>query len=40
MAQDLLQEADQNFQEQMWIEWQNTKTKGLDAVLSFIEYNS
>ncbi|WP_289664970.1 hypothetical protein [Flavobacterium panacagri] len=37
MAQDLLQEADQNFQEQMWLEWQNTKTKGLDAVLSFIE---
>lgn len=37
MAQDLLTEADQNFQEQMWITWQNTKTKGLDAVLSFIE---
>lgn len=40
MAQDLLEQADQNFDEVMWIEWQNTKTKGLDAVLSFIENNS
>lgn len=37
MAQGLLAEADQNFQEQMWITWQNTKAKGLDSVMSFIE---
>ncbi|MFH7019137.1 hypothetical protein [Flavobacterium sp. FlaQc-47] len=40
MVQDLLEESDEVFNEEMWITWQNTKTKGLDAVLSFIEYNS
>ncbi|PBI90987.1 hypothetical protein BSF41_16930 [Flavobacterium sp. ACN2] len=40
MAQDLLEEAEHNFNEQMWLEWQNTKTKGLDAALSFINNNS
>lgn len=40
MAQDLLEEADHNFNEQMWLEWQNIKTKGLDAALSFIENHS
>ncbi|MBE8724242.1 hypothetical protein [Flavobacterium hungaricum] len=40
MVQDLLEQADQNLDELMWIEWQNVKTKGLDAVMSFIENNS
>ncbi|MBF7091747.1 hypothetical protein IUY40_09350 [Flavobacterium sp. ALJ2] len=37
MVQDILAESDEVFNEHMWISWQNTKTKGLDAVLSFIE---